>query len=186
MAEKSKIISRERKIISDLQKVLSKDLERAEDRIADAYITIILQKVAAVAQMEGATDEGQVARALKAIELLQMIPEIPVGNEDREGMPTALSTLWSILIPAAFSFSSHRASFARALLTKRRLSQSEQKALKDTLRLKLDDRELHVQWNISGHLDLITRESEPIVVRAFLHAAASRLDDASLLVWVTD
>ncbi len=177
-----------------LQTAFEKDLKRryASDARIAGYVPILLDKVLRLEQLRGvsfATDEDgddrNFVQGQKAIELLALVPEIPRPAKGDEipkngGFPTTRAALWQPIIRASVRGCSNDNIFTRALLKKVRLTESEQKSLRECLRTTLSQSLIHEPRLLSS-LRYVTKRSEPLVVRAFLHAAASRIDDEYLI-----
>jgi hypothetical protein len=173
-----------------LQTSFAVEVARYRDSLAVNYIQIILHKYLYIKELLGeyrsALDEDGDdyfhLRAEKAEELMALIPEVPKDETSihKDGMPQTRGELWRTIAVATFTGTSRDKQHAKILLKKIRLSDAEKKKLKESLKQAF---EMPIMWEqgFINSLRLVNKRSEPLVIRALMHAAASRLDDDRLV-----
>jgi hypothetical protein len=182
-----------------LQSAYNKEVRRhfTSDQHAACYIPLLLGKAIRLEELKGRSfaadedgDDRKFIEAMKAIELLALIPETPKPPKDKDlpdhgGFPLTRAALWEPIIHASVRGCQGDEVFAKALLKRIRLTSVEQKSLRECLRETLG-RATMFEPRLLHTLMRVTKRSEPIVVRAFMHAAASRVHDEALLKFWTE
>jgi hypothetical protein len=175
-----------------MQNAFAEDAKAGRDEVAAHYVPILLFN-STVHRIPGINyetwtaspeDTARIIQAERAVSLLDLVPQIPEvaeGEEKPNGMPLTCGILWEAIAAASVcSVADESYKFARALYKKRRLSEKEASLLRTVLTESFTRPGAYAP-SFARNLRFVTPQSEPLVVRAYMRAAASRTPDEDVI-----
>lgn len=166
-----------------LKTTFRQHVRAGEDDLAAPLASTLLCVATTVARITNKLSPGSEADSLmffeaqQAADLLKLIPATGQG----EGMPQTKEKLWPYIISGMAMGSSLTEELARLLLRPKRLSRSEQAALKRCFQRTLEAHGELWPMSLITALHCVTRRSEPCATRCIMHAVARYATDEQLM-----